>query len=147
MQPDTANLHWLYRETMNRLDLHARRVAEGRDLQAAKEFASYVTFSGLVKLFKAFPQPEPLKVDGYLLEHAAKELTYLVTERYRTNNTQAQIGMTELEKINHKLELIAGHMARAIPAHPAEPPAFTVISGGAEMLSQPADSEPLANSG
>jgi len=55
-----------------------------------------------------------------------------VTERYRTNNIQPQIHMTELERINHKLELIAGQLART--GNPARPgtPELTVVSVSTE---------------
>lgn len=133
MHPDdSANLHILYRETMNRLAIHARRVSEGKDLQAAVEFARFVRFA-LAPICKANPARGPLPVDGYLLQHTASELENAVTERYRTNNQQPQIHMTELERINHKLELMAGQLARMIPTTATpDTPALTVISDTTE---------------
>jgi len=112
---------------MNRLDLHARRVSEGKDLQPAVEFARYVIWA-VVGLCKATPQKDPLTVDGHLLEHTARQLERAVTERYRTNNTQAAVSLTELEKLNHKLDLLAGQMARMVPPGTAQEPALTVVS-------------------
>jgi len=50
--PDKTQFHWLYKETVNRLDVLARRVSEGKCLDEALEFATYLEWSGLVKLME-----------------------------------------------------------------------------------------------
>jgi hypothetical protein len=107
-----ATLHWLWKETMNRLDIYRRRVDEGKDLDAAREFCQYVLWSQLVKLFKEHPAPEPLKVDGALLEWTAQELQRTVQDRWRREDHKPQVHQTKLEAINEKLDLIAGRLAQ-----------------------------------
>jgi len=52
MCPDASTYHWLWSETLNKLLSFERRVREGKDLEAAREFASYVLWSGIIKILQ-----------------------------------------------------------------------------------------------
>jgi len=61
---DTVMLHWLWKETVGYLEKLERAVAEGRAVDEASNYARWLEFSGLLKIFDAYPRPLPLKVDG-----------------------------------------------------------------------------------
>jgi len=145
MLPDVVSMNRLWRETLTRLDVLSRRVQEGKDLDAAKEFCQYLLWSGIIKLLKENPSPEPIPCDGYLVEHLANGLHSRVMDRYRTNDISPQIELTELEKINRNLALIAGRLAQVMPLKTDSAPALYVLPGGQDCESQTILSEPLAN--
>jgi hypothetical protein len=115
MNSDAVLLHVMWRETMNRLDRYSRVVDEGKALESALDFAHFVTWSGLIKLFKINPQAHPLKVDGALLQWTAEELQRKVQERFRLNDTAPHLGESEMETVHDKLNLIAGYLSRLMP--------------------------------
>jgi hypothetical protein len=104
-----------------------RRVQEGKDLDSANDFVRYVFWSGLIDLFKANANPFPLPIDGALTEWKVKELLHNVQERFRTGDQRPRMEMTELEAINRKLDLIAGHVSK-LNIMPEQP--FRIIDGG-----------------
>lgn len=116
MRTDSVNLHWLWRETVNRLDVLARRVSENRDVLGASEFCRWLLFSGLIQFFKENSQPEPLKVDGAFVEWKIKELLYQCNERFRTGKTEPTIAESELKSIHEKMDLIAGYLSKLTAA-------------------------------
>jgi len=124
MPLNEVDWHWLYLQTCDRLAVHEKRVREGKGLDAALEFAQYVQWSGIVKILTAHSRPEPLKVDGPHLKWMVGQLEELVRAHWK-NEKVPVVELTELERINHKLDLIAGHMGRMIPAEavsaPSEP--------------------------
>lgn len=62
-----VNLFTIYQQTSARLDILLDRARESKDLHAAKEFASYLQWSGLLKLLEHHSQPDPRKIDGAYL--------------------------------------------------------------------------------
>lgn len=127
----------MWRETINRLDFYTRCVQEGQGLDAARNFANYVQWSGMCKLFEAFPCSESLvKVDGPFLRWKAEELERTVQDIWRTGKHEAKVEASRLDEINHKLNLIAGRLAQFAPPASETPaagssPALRVIHGGA----------------
>jgi hypothetical protein len=112
MAIETANLHWIYRETMNRLKSYAGRVSEGRDVVAASEFARWLSFSGLIKLFDANPQSEPLKVDGPFMRWSVEQLIQQCNERFRTNSADPNFKAAEFQSLHEKIDKVAGYLSR-----------------------------------
>jgi len=129
--PDKVQLHWLYKETINRLDLLARRVSEGKCLDESLEFANYVEWSGIVRMMEQNAEPEPLKIDGAFLRWKCDELKHAVRQRYQSKDGKYKIEKSELEAISHKLDLIAGYVSK-LPAVAGQPtlPQLRVIEGG-----------------
>lgn len=115
MNSDAVLLHVMWRETMNRLAGYSRVVDEGKALESALDFAHFVTWSGLIKLFKINPQAHPLKVDGALLQWTTEQLQSKVQERLRLNDTAAHLGESEMATVHDKLDLIAGYLSRLVP--------------------------------
>jgi hypothetical protein len=113
MCPDKTTLAWMWNETRNRLDSLSRRVNEGKDLDAAREFANYVQWSGMCKLFDQYAGGSgPLKIDGAFLRWKAEELERTVQEIWQSGKIQPQIPLAEVEAINRKLDLIAAHVSK-----------------------------------
>jgi len=121
-----------------------RRVRENKDVMAALDFARYVTWSGIIKVLDANASESPLVVDGALIRWKCEELTRMCQERFRTGQSSPHVEQSELEAINRKLDLIAGHVAQFVPAVPTlkVEPCFQVIAGGldTETVSVPPES-------
>jgi len=104
-------LHWLYRETLSRLERYERAVAAQSKVDAAVEFARYVRMSGLVDFFKSCPQGEPFVVDGKKIQTVAANLEMACCDLWRKGEVK-ETRDTQLEDIGHKLDLIAGRLAK-----------------------------------
>ena len=134
---DLAQLHWLWNETRLRLKQLATRADEGVDIQPAMDFARWVQFSGLIKLFKDNPQNEPLKVDGELIDKLVRDLVMDCGD-YLKLNTPGFVRVSQVEEVNRKLDLIAAQLGKLSPSvtetalAEATPPALQVIQGGVE---------------
>lgn len=107
-----SEIHWFWNETKDRLEAYHRRVQEGRDVWAAVEFARFVRWSGLVKLFEENAQGEPLKVDGAYIRWKAEELERCCTERFRTNSTEPTLTAAYLQSLHDKIDLMAGYLGK-----------------------------------
>ncbi len=118
----TVDYHWLYRETVNQLDRYGKAVAQGSALSEALNFTRYLLWSGITKVLEAHARPEPLKVDGAYVRWKAEELQRAVQERFKMNKTAPNVALSELESINHKLDLIAGHISKLSPPSTTEEP-------------------------
>jgi hypothetical protein len=124
----------LYRETTAQLDMFLRRVQEGKDISAAHDFARYVTWSAIGKLCMKFGSASPLPVDGSLLMWKAEELIRRCQERYITGDSKPHIELTELEKINRNIEVLACQVAKLSAPAPEkvnqDSPELKLIQGG-----------------
>lgn len=107
---------------MNKLDSYSERVRSGRDFDAAVEFARFILNSGLIQLLRPFDQSGVHAVDSSLLCHKATELQRMVCDAYRTGQAKPQARDTQLERIQHSLDLIAGQVAKLSPASAATMP-------------------------
>jgi len=120
MCPDAATLHWFWNETRNRLESLRHRVREGRDLMEAADFCRYVLNSGLLKVLAVHDCQGELKVDSSFLAWSAADLLREVQELWRTQKAPSEASRTQLEAILHRLDLIAGRVAKIpIPDNPA----------------------------
>lgn len=131
-----VNVYRIYNETMNQLSWLDGHVREGKQLEPALNFCRYVLWSGVIDLCNYHAETDtPLKISGANLLTRAKQLQIDVQDRFRTNNLSPAIQMTELEKLNRKLDLIAGRISQISPLQSdtviavSEPP-FRVIQGG-----------------
>jgi len=135
MSADAVQLYTLARETSNRIDVLHERVSEGQDLQAAKEFCSYLRWSGIIRLILSFESSGGLKIDAAHIEWKFKELESLTHEQFRQPSKVVSLQMSQLQAMNHKLDLIAGHVAKFAPptieTSDAVPASLRVIEGGA----------------
>jgi len=117
--PDAVQLHVFWRDTKRQIDAFAQAVRAGQRLDEAAGFARYVLNSGLCGILAEFPHADPLTCDGHLLRSVAQDLLSAVQERWRTNDLKPTVDFCELQAINRKLDLIAGHVARISPMSPA----------------------------
>jgi len=136
MQPDSAQLYILCRETSNRIASLGRAVDEGHRLDEAANFARFVLFSGICTLLKSFPQGDPFPVDGHLLQHHAEQLLQAAQDRYRTGDTKAKLDWSYLDAINRKLDLIAGQVSKFTPPNITALPVASTPSGNVEKHRQ-----------
>jgi len=102
--------HWAWKETMERLDVLTKRVNECKDIQAASEFARWLRMSGLLAMFHDNPQRPPLEVDGAKMETALRHLLALCADQWK-RGAVGVIEVSELQKLNHKLDLLAHRVA------------------------------------
>ncbi len=107
---DGVDWHWLWNHTNHDLDLLAKAVAQGHALEEAINFARYLRNSGLVKMLKQNSTAGPLPVDGSLIEFKANELERSVQACWKKGASGVKVA--ELEAINRKLDLIAGHVSK-----------------------------------
>lgn len=116
----------IYSETVNQIDRYQARVNEGLDVDAAKFFANWLFWSGLVGLLKenstAANELGSLKCDGPHLAWKLDQLISACNEFYVTNKAVG-IPKTDLGSIREKLdklcsnvELVAGQVSRLTDA-------------------------------
>jgi len=139
MHGDNVRVYTLARETTSRLSILRARVSEGKDLHAAKEFCSYLQWSGILRLLRDNHQEFPLPVDGVLIEWKCNELLSLVHDQFQQASKVVSMELSQLEAINHKLDLIAGRLSQVSPPNSetavvgvAASPALHVIAGGVQ---------------
>jgi hypothetical protein len=139
VENDTAILARIYGQTVNQLDSFSKRVQEGRDVEAASDFARWLSFSGICLLLERYPNQvqshHPLKVDGSFLRWKCQQLTEACNERFRTNSLNPAFAKKEFESMHEKIDRMAGYLskltaARTINVEPAPEP-------------QPETSEPI----
>jgi len=108
----TLSVYRIWQETSTRLGCYERRVSEGVDLMPALDFARFVFWSGIPDLCEqCHAVTGALKTDGSALRKRAKALQSLC-EEMMTGEAAPRIHETQMEAINRKLDLIAGHVGR-----------------------------------
>jgi hypothetical protein len=127
-----VNLFTIARETAARLDTLLKRARESKDLQAAKEFVSYLQWSGILKLLEHHSHDGPLKIDGPHLRWKANQLLEVVHGQFNKPQTLVSLELSQLEAMNHKLDLIAGRLATvsALPVSQDINPTLTIVNEG-----------------
>jgi len=129
-------IYKLARETSNRIEVLHDRVSEGQDLQAAKEFCSYLRWSGIIRLIRSFEPVGQLTIDTAHIEWKFEQLESLTHDQSRQPSKVVSLQLSQLQAMNHKLDLIAGHVAKISPpaietVDPGQQPGLRVIEGGA----------------
>jgi len=112
MCPDQPSYGQIYREAMMWLKRHALNVEQGKDVLAAKDFATFILWSGIPELLKSHPAPYPCEVDGEKLRTEAESLRRACWDRWSRSVNGDELGKPTIAAINHKLELIAGFLAQ-----------------------------------
>lgn len=135
-----AEYHLCWQQAINQLERLHNRVKEGHDLEAAVEFARWLRASRLAEILAPHDNNGCLKVDSAFLRWKTNELESAVCERYARGQNAPKGESSQLEQINHKLDLIAGRLARVPIVQTAGPgshvgtgcgPNLSVITGGA----------------
>jgi hypothetical protein len=119
--PDLATLHWFWNETRNRLESLRHRVREGADLMEAADFCRYVLNSGLLKILAPFDTQAPLKIDSAFLRWSAEDLLREVQVLWRAGKIVPGANVAQNEAILHRLDLIAGQVAKLSGGQRQEP--------------------------
>ena len=98
----------------------------------ASRFARWLIFSGMAELFKAHPQDGFHKVDGWLLDSKTQTLIQMCNDRLATGSKSPQFEHVEFQSLHHKVDLIAGYLAKltVAPSGEASGPVLTVLEGG-----------------
>jgi len=140
MQTDVVTLHQIWRETTRKLESFARDVRESKRVLEASDFARWLQFSGVVKIMEAFPNPEPLRVDGAAIRKQISDLLYDCGESFRNGKADPKYAASDIAEINRKLEVIAAHVATLSPPSKIStadtgnsPPVLTVLEGGGNV--------------
>lgn len=111
---DLTSVVWLariYRESIARMDVYDQRLSEGKDAEAALEFGAYILWSGLTALCQEMQRQEP-PINGTVLRYRAEELQRAARARLKKPMAMHPFQRSQLEAINRKLDLIAGHVSR-----------------------------------
>jgi len=95
-------------QLLQTLRIYDRRMREGKELMAALDFARYVLRSGIPNLLNEYG------LDGAKLRWLAQEIVDEVQDRFRRNDTGANLHGSEVATIDHKLDLIAGQLSRLV---------------------------------
>lgn len=131
-----ADFHICWQQAVNQLERLHNRVKEGHDLEAAVEFARWLRASRICEILSSHDNNGCLKVDSAFLRWKANELESAVCERYARGQNAPKGESSQLEQINHKLDLIAGRLAKVPIVEPTGletgcGPNLSVITGGA----------------
>jgi len=108
---DPVDLHILYRETGYQLDRFDAMVREGKHIEFAHGFTTYVLNARIPHLLRRYPATGTLKVDGAFLDWRVRELKQEVQRQYVSKKAPG-VPQSELELVNHKLNIIAGQLAK-----------------------------------
>ncbi|HLP78166.1 MAG TPA: hypothetical protein VK327_14760 [Candidatus Paceibacterota bacterium] len=130
LSPDLSSVHWLWRETDQRLDSLTKSVREGRGVAEASNFARWLQFSGLLKILKPFECERPLPVRVAALTLKMEQLISECNEWYalheRSNKPRdAYISQSKLDSIDERLAAIEAKLSTAAEVAP-----LRVINGG-----------------
>jgi hypothetical protein len=112
VEPHTFHVMWSH--TMLALRVYQNRVNDGKDLEAASDFARWLRQIGLVRLFEAHPQPEPLPVDGVAMDAAVSALLDGCAEHWK-RGTPRIVDASEIEKLNYKVDVLANALREFLP--------------------------------
>lgn len=107
MKTEAANLHLTFKETVNFLDRIAREVREGKNVMLASQFARWLRFSGLIKIFADNPSAVPyLEVDASIVSTKVEDLIFECGELFRSGKIDPKYAASDIAEINRKLDLL-----------------------------------------
>lgn len=110
-----AEYHLLWQHAVNQLEHYRQALLEGREVDEAFAFSSFVIRSRLVQVLREYDNSGVLKVDSAFLDWKAREIQQACQDIYRANGNVDPSRTTYLEAIHHKLDLIAAHVAKLEP--------------------------------
>jgi len=108
-QVDGSDLARLYLETARALGNFERKVRQGADLDNAVQFARYLKWSGVLKFLQLVPAAPG--IDAVNLRWRVDELEREVQALWVGKQADGASG-DDLSQINHKLDIIAAHIAK-----------------------------------
>jgi hypothetical protein len=111
---DAVMLHVLWRETFNYLERLQRAVAEGRAVDEASHYGRWLLFSGLIKIFEAYPQDKPHEVDGPKLRKLADDVVYACGQIYKGGKMPINPSEARVDELNSKVDKILSLMAKDV---------------------------------
>jgi len=120
----SVDLFILWRDTNQKLESLSRRVREGKSLDLAHEFVTYLLASGLLNLLDAHAHRGPLRCDGVSIRRKAERLREKITERYSERNEKPEIERADLERILTEL----GELRAIVKG--VRVPVLRVVKGG-----------------
>ena len=94
-----ADLLWMASETFSFLDRLLGEVREGKNVLLASQFARWLEFSGLLKVFEGLE-------GGAVIRAADKELLYQCGEMFRLGKADPRYVASGIAEINRKLDLL-----------------------------------------
>ncbi len=116
MTTDNVSMYRLARETLARVEILTTRAREGKDLMPAKEFASYLEWSGVLRMLLDSEQSPDLPFDGRMIKKRNDQLLEIVHDQFKLNSKEVSLSLSQAEMINHRLDLIAGQLSKVLPA-------------------------------
>lgn len=129
----------LYRETVIFLDRLSREVREGKNVMLASQFARWLQFSGLNKVFETYPCNRPhCEVDAVVLEKKTKDLLFECGELFRGGRADPKYAASDIAEINRKLDTVLLTLARPMSV-------TTIVNAPKPELKGDADSLPRLN--
>lgn len=119
IQMSASELHWLWKETKIQLEILSARVAEGRDIATALQFARYILWSKLITIFRQASTDGLLKVDADFIQWKANELQNACQQRYVLGSeSDATIPMEDVTSLHEKIDALAGYVSRLCHDNP-----------------------------
>jgi len=144
---DDFDLHKLWEETKLELLACQQRAREGVFVDEASGFARWVQFSGLLDLFKVYPQTGILEVSEPVLRTLVTDVLFECDCFWKKEGGGPWVARSEVEKLNHKLDVVMAQLGRVLASPETSvtrdeaaaasevagslPPALRVIAGGA----------------
>lgn len=108
---DETDLHFMWKSVKSRLETLDKRAREGNEVDEASDFARWIEWSGLTKLFDEFPAGPPFEVSGSAIRRLAREVLFDCELWWKKNPRGPWVAKSELEAVNQKLDLIAARLA------------------------------------
>jgi hypothetical protein len=130
-------LHWLWKETVGKLESLERALMDRRAVEYASDYARWIEFSGLLKIFDAYPQPPPLRVDGEAVRALVTRVVESAGQILKGGNAPFNPNTAKLDEINSKFDFLLSQLAKNISPPEqtqttlAGSPAVHVLAGGA----------------
>lgn len=112
---DPVAFYKMGREVSSRLEILTKRVNEGKDVQGAKEFCSFLLWSGLLNLLEEHSRTDldsDLPIDGRLIRYKCEALQEAVNHAFTEGSKTITLELSAMEAINRKLDLLAGYVAK-----------------------------------
>jgi hypothetical protein len=129
----------LFHSLWERLTCFKRECSEGKNVLEALYFVSWVSNSGLLKLFESYEKgysPITGKVNAASVRGIIAAIREVAAEQLKGGKVKSTYEPSDIAEINRKLDVLAAHVARisspapAVETAAAGAPALQVIDGG-----------------
>jgi len=102
-----APMSWMYTETSRQIAFYEKMVGEKKELWPALRFARYLLNAGIVELFELNPC-----AGSSDLRKRVEKLQFESQDLLKTGDGPKTEPLPQLESLHHKLDLIAGQLAK-----------------------------------